>query len=274
MNEDTPAGMRTLAHAVRTLRGVAGLTQEQLGRQIGYSRSQVNDVEHGRVWPHSTFATGCDAAFKTGTLFAGLHEQGREQKLPSWAVALPERQAVRIRSFQPSVVPGLLQTQDYARAMFNAGLFGDGDDAELQRRVDRRLARQEILGGQRLKQYHLILDESVLSRIIGTHEVMVEQMRHLLDAMHRRLVAVQLLPFASGAYPTIGPMTIFDLEDGSQAVHLEAAAESQTTSKPRTIHDCTNQFDMLRSQAASLPDSAQIIKARIEELVLWLSTKR
>lgn len=267
MKDDTPAGLRAVAHAVRTLRTVHGLTQDQLGKKIGYSRSQVNDVEHARVWPHADFVSGCDRAFGTGTLLAGLHGQGRDQGLPSWAAALveAERDAVAIRSFQPGVVPGLLQTPDYARAMFTAGMVGVGDEEALERSVNQRLARQQILSAGTLRNYHLILDEAALRRIVGSLEVMRAQFVQLYDAIQRQVVTVQVLPFDAGPYRAPSPITVLDLVDGGSVAHLEGV-ESRTTTNPRTIQDCINRFDMLRSQAASLAASARMIGVRIKEL--------
>lgn len=262
MKDDTPAGLRAVAHAVRTLRTVHGLTQDQLGKKIGYSRSQVNDVEHARVWPHVDFVSGCDRAFGTGALLVGLHGQGRDQGLPSWAAALveAERNAVAIRSYQPSVIPGLLQTPDYARAVFMSGLIG-GD--ELDRQVQRRMDRQRILDG--LRSYHLVLDEAVLHRIIGSREITRAQGVHLHEAVLRLAVTVQVMPFAM-AYPTNGPVTIIDCADGSTVVHMETPVGSTTTTHPDTVEKCRNLFDMLRTQAAPLAVSAQMIEARLEDL--------
>lgn len=149
--------------------------------------------------------------------------------------------------------------------MLNAGMVGVGDDGALQGRVEERLERQRILGGEKPPTYHLVLDEAALHRVVGSAEILRAQLEYLAEAIQRQIVTVQVLPFAVGPYRAPSPMIILDLADGSQVVHLEGV-ESQTTSNPRTIRDCTNRFDMLRTLAASLAESAQMIDARIKEL--------
>ncbi|HEY9408756.1 MAG TPA: helix-turn-helix transcriptional regulator [Jiangellaceae bacterium] len=268
MKDDTPAGLRAVAHAVRTLRTVHGLTQDQLGKKIGYSRSQVNDVEHARVWPHADFVTGCDRAFGTGTLLVGLHGQGRDQGLPSWAAALveAEEQAVTIRSWQPVTISGLVQTRDYASVILDAGQFGESAGDELERMIARRLDRQKIFGAGRLRSYHLIMGEAALHQIVGTIDVMTEQLTHLFGLMRTRVITVQILNYDASAYGPPGPMTIFDLEDKNRVVHLTGPLNGETTSDPSMISEAVKRFDLMRSEAASLRESARMIESRIEEL--------
>ena len=131
--------------------------------------------------------------------------------------------------------------------------------------MEERLERQRILDGEKPPTYHLVLDEAALHRAVGSAEILRAQLENLAEAIQRQIVTVQVLPFAVGPYRAPSPMTILDLANGGQVVHLESV-ESQTTSNPRTIRECTNRFDMLRSQAASLAESARLIDARIKEL--------
>lgn len=107
MRGDAPVGMANLAHAVRQLRLANGLTQDQLGKRIGYSRSQVNNVEHAIDLARPEFLTACDALFGTGELLAGMRKQAQRAGLPSWAVALfeAEANAAAIRAFIPESSP-------------------------------------------------------------------------------------------------------------------------------------------------------------------------
>lgn len=150
--------------------------------------------------------------------------------------------------------------------MLDAGLFGEGDGDELRDRVERRLGRQAVLTAGILQSYHLIIGEAALHQIVGDGQVTAEQLAHLLDLMRRRVITVQVLPYAVSAYSPPAPMTIFDLDDDTQVVHLEGPLGGETTSDPAAISTCTKAFDLMRSEAASLRESARIIEARLEEL--------
>lgn len=268
MKDDAPVALVEIAHAVRALRTVHRMTQEQLGRQIGYSRSQVNDVEHARQLPHVDFATACDATFNTGTLLVGMHQRAQRHGLPHWATERIEYEArsVVIQSFQTGLIHGFVQTAEYTRAMLGGGLPGEVSEDQLSAAVERRLRTQEVLTGGKLDVCHIILDESTIYRQVGSREVMREQLAHILDVIDKRLATIQVLPNMAGACAPPAPFTLMTLDDGTKLVYQETALGGLTTSDPATVRRGGYRMDMLRAQARPLGDSARIIRARMEDL--------
>ena len=119
--------------------------------------------------------------------------------LPSWfriAVGLEESAAL-IRAYEPQVVPGLLQTEGYVRAI-TAASFPAASDEETERRVALRLARQQLLSRPEPPEYWVVLDETVLRRPVGGRKVMRAQLEHLIAAAGRLKVTIQVIPFAAG----------------------------------------------------------------------------
>ena len=268
MRSDAPDGMATIAEAIRELRIGHGLTQEQLGNRTGYSRSQVNNVEHAFEMPRPEFLTKCDRLFGTGSLLTNLRARAERRGFPSWAQERIEYEAraKAIEVFQTGIIHGFLQTADYARAVLSGGLPGDVPEEAMNAAVEGRLRRHDILKSGRLEMCHVILDESCLHHLVGGADVLREQLGHILDMIETRLVTVQVLPFSAGVCDTLAPVSLITLDDGTRMAYLEMAIDGQTTSNPTIVQGAVYRLDVLRVQAASLGDSAKMIRARMEEL--------
>jgi hypothetical protein len=156
--------------------------------------------------------------------------------LPSWfrtAVGL-EESASLIRAYEPQVVPGLLQTPDYVRAISTAS-FPSATDEETQRRVALRLARQELLTRPGAPDYWVVLEETVLRRPVGGPVVMRAQLAHLIEAAGRPNVTIQVIPFAAGWHPALyGMFWIFRFPGGEppDVVYSEGLTSSYYLNKP------------------------------------------
>jgi transcriptional regulator with XRE-family HTH domain len=215
---DAPEAMQAYGTAIKDLREARGLTQDQLARQLGYSRSQVSGIENALDLGHVDFASACDGAFGTGVMLRSLHERAQRQGLPSWAVErlTYESRAKIIEAFQAGLVHGFLQTAAYTRAVLGGGLPGDVSEEKLNDAVEERLRRQDVLTGGQLDVCHIILDESILHRRVGGSDVMREQLSHVLDVIEKRLALIQILPYEAGACTPPGSVNIMTLDDGSR----------------------------------------------------------
>lgn len=254
---------------LKRAREAMGLTQEQLGQKVAYSRGQIGMIENAQ--------RSVRAADTVHQLDQILGTDGLLHRI--WGDALAERtflqiadlrraeaEATLIREYHPVLVPGLLQTEGYMRSVFGNALLASRDPAEIDEHVAQRLTRQAILADGGLSRYVVILDESVIQRIIGTAEVMREQLDHLLRMMGRRGMTIQVMPFRLDTYPASGPIKILGSDSGS-VVHLEPpVGGGTTTTDPHTMQECNEQFDLLRAQALPRADSARLIRQRIEEL--------
>ncbi|HVB41396.1 MAG TPA: DUF5753 domain-containing protein [Streptosporangiaceae bacterium] len=175
--------------------------------------------------------------------------------LPPWfkvAVGL-EESASLIRAYEPQVVPGLLQTGDYARAV-TAASFPGAAEAETERRVALRLARQKLLTRPRAPGYWVVLEETVLRRPVGGGHVMRAQIERLIDAAALPDVTIQVIPFAAGWHPALyGMFNLFRFPDSDlpDIVYCEGLTSASYLDKPRETARYTEALDRVCAQAAS-----------------------
>ena len=194
---DPEAGASPLAlfgAELRHYRTAAGLSQEQLGDQIGYSAALVGAVETARRMPTEDFTARCDLVDELDTggallrLRAHLRDQLHRQVWPPWFREWPsiEREALSLRTWELALIPGLLQTADYARAILR-GVRPDDTDEENEQQVDARIERQQILARQDPPMLWAIMDEGALHRPVGGRK----SMRSQLDASTGRRTEAQ-----------------------------------------------------------------------------------
>lgn len=175
-----------------------------------------------------------------------------------------EAAATEIRQFSTTVVPGLLQTADYARAVIEATTPAIGTSAELEKLVARRTTRQHVLRRDPPLAFHVVLDESVLTREVGARTVMRDQLRRLADLREAEHVTVQVLPLASGSGLGVhGPFTLLGLPHPAPDVlygESPVSGDIYTTEVDR-VRACTLAFGRLSQLASSRAESADCIEA-------------
>ncbi|MEU6998691.1 helix-turn-helix transcriptional regulator [Nonomuraea sp. NPDC046570] len=220
---------------LRRLRLAAGLTQAELGQRVGYSPSQIGSVEIGKRQPTEQFITECEKAIGSGLrdLWASLSKHRDES--PTWfgPWLAEEDKARALRTWEPLVVPGLLQTEDYARALLRCEPGTRHDQVEAL--VAARLARQEILTRTNPPMYLVLLDAGVLSRPIGGQGVMKEQLSRLLEAADTPHITIQVAPL--GANPGLGGgIVIAQAPDGTAT---PSTCKRQPNRSYRAIRTCS-----------------------------------
>ena len=189
--------------------------------------------------------------------------------LPSWfrvAVGL-EESASLIRTYEPQVVPGLLQTEGYVRAITAASFPAAADDFT-ERAVALRLARQQLLARPEPPEYWVVLDETVLRRPIGGHKVMRAQLEHLIRAAEQPKVTIQVVPFAAGWHPALyGMFNIFRFpsEQLPDIVYTEALTGAYYLNKPEESARYTEALDRMCAQAASPEHTITILREIAKE---------
>ena len=259
---------------LRRARTAAGLSQDQLGQRLDYSGAQVGKVEMGERAPSADFAQRCDQALpETGGLFARIYELARrwDGGYPPWFAEWieSERRATSLCWWEPLVVPGLLQTADYARAILAAG--PDTMEDELEQMVAARLERQAILDRPRPPVLLVVLDEAVLHRGIGSPKIMHDQMLQLADLSDRHRITIQVVPARVGAHAgLLGGFAIASVDSAPDIVYLETSADGQVAEKSSVVAQVTRRFDTLRAVALPKDDSRDLILKVAEER--WLST--
>ncbi|MDO0928800.1 helix-turn-helix transcriptional regulator [Streptomyces sp. TG1A-8] len=273
---------RKLGAELRTLRTGAGLTSGEAARLVGWHQSKVSRIETGAsgVKPSDVRllldAYGVrDAQLRelllalAGSSAAG----GRHRWWHAYRGVLPptyrdfislESQACAMRTLETSVVPGLLQTPEYARAVTRAAMEGvaDVDEERLDALVEVRLARQDVLRSDPPLALNAVLDEAVLRREVGGPEVMARQLERLLEAARLPQVRLQVLPFTAGAHIGLtGPFVIFSFPSISDldVVVVDQLTSSLYLERKGDLKAYSEAFNALQKHALSPGDSLDYI---------------
>ncbi len=254
-------------YELRRIREEAGLTQEQLGDLINYSGAQVSAVENAKRNPKKDFADRCDEALKTGGHLAStwiLVRRGVHHP-PVRSYFELEREATCLRVFQPIVVPGLLKTEAYAKAITQGGRPRDGEE-RIQARVAERMERQVILREENPPALFAIMDEAVLRRPVGGAAVMREQLEHLLALALAPGITIQVVPSAAGAYPGLdGPIVLLSFVGASDVVYFDHAGGGQIVDQPDEVAEAAYLFDALRAEALPQGASSELIREAMKQ---------
>jgi transcriptional regulator with XRE-family HTH domain len=249
---------------LRHYRTAAGLSQEQLGERIGYSAALVGAVETARRMASDDFTQRCDqvaelsTAGALGRLREHLREQLHRQVWPAWFREWPsiEREASTLCSWELAVIPGLLETAEYARAVLRA-VLPEATDEEVEAQASARLDRQQILHRQDPPMLWAIMDENALRRRVGDEAIMRGQLIHLTKMARSPKVKILIVPASAGAHVGVGgPFAIAGFRDAPEMVYLDSAAQGQITDHPDIVKACAQVFDTLRAEA--LPPRASL----------------
>ena len=242
---------------LRRLRTAAGVSQEELGQRITYSGSLVGMIETARRAPTRDFAERCDDSLVTGGVLARLWPLVSQEALPRWfrPFAEIERTATSIRSWEPLVIPGLLQTEAYARALITAWQPGDGPEA-VRLQVTARMERQQLLDREDPPLLWMIISEAALRNPVGGPAVLREQLTRLLDrvAEHPKII-VQVVPLDAGAHPGLeGPLVLVARRGEPDVAYLEVQGRGQLVETSEEVARYGLLYDLLR--AVALPPDA------------------
>ncbi|WP_323137455.1 helix-turn-helix domain-containing protein [Streptomyces albogriseolus] len=252
---------------VRRLRTAAGLTQAELGALVHVVSTRITQIERASgAKPTLELARALDAALGADDLLVELWPYVYREAFPDWSRTFMEysERAVVVRQYAAHVVPGLLQTEDYARAVLGLDALLTGEE-QLEERVSARMGRQDRLMSADRPELCVILDEAVLRRPIGGAVVMRKQLRRLLDAAEERHISVQVLPFDQGGHEAMGgSLTVLTLPDGSDVAYTEGADYGQLIEEPANIGRYKLIYDRLR--AAALPPimSLDMVRSAME----------
>jgi transcriptional regulator with XRE-family HTH domain len=255
------------AEELRRARARAGLSQEQLGDEIGYSGSLVGMVETGRRPPSLDFAERCDAALDTGGLLARVHQhvvarENYESWFREWVEI--EREATSLRTWEPMIVPGLLQTAEYAWEVLRAGRPDDTDE-RIEQHVSARMERQAVLARENAPFMWAVVDEAALRRPVGEAKVMRGQLARLIEAARNPRIKILVVPLSVGAHAGLaGHFVIAGFDDAPDIVYLETAARGQISDRPEIVKACTLAFDTLRAEALPPKASLELISKVME----------
>jgi transcriptional regulator with XRE-family HTH domain len=257
--------VRYFGRQVRRARITAGWTLAEFGQRIGYDKGQISRIENGKRPPTRLFAEMCDRAFpERGGWFAEFYEESR-----TWIATPPwfrpwvgiEQSAAWLRIYQLGVLSGLLQTEDYARAILSVSP-GVTDD-EVTERLAVRMHRQAVLTRDDPPAIWFMLDEAALRRCVGSPQVMAAQMAHLSGIARLPNVTIQVVPNTAHA-GLLGGFAVTE-----RAAYIETAIAGQVFEDTEIITSLLTRFDTLRNEAFRASESLTFIERMGEE---WTAT--
>ncbi|WP_037575009.1 helix-turn-helix domain-containing protein [Phaeacidiphilus oryzae] len=264
---------RRLGSELRRLREARGLTAEEVAAQLLVSQSKISRLENGRrSISQRDVRDLCGVYGVTDeTMIEGLMAMARESRQRGWWHAfgdLPysvyiglEDEAASIRTYESLLIPGLLQTRDYARAAI-AGIQPDRDAEAVERRAEVRMRRQERVTGDNPVEFWAVIDEAALRRIVGSPEVMRQQLEQLAAFCELPHVNLQVIGFSAGAHPGMsGAFSILEFPESADTavVYLEGVTSDLYLEKESDVRRYTGLYEHLRATALSPADSRVVI---------------
>ncbi|NKZ06619.1 helix-turn-helix domain-containing protein [Actinomadura latina] len=252
-----------LASDLRIWRVERNMTQTDVGRILGVTKTQVSNWESARENLPLKHAETLDRVWRTYGHFTRLRRLAERTHDPGWwnQYTPIEAQASRICYWALAIIPGLLQTPDYARALLEDGQIIEDVEAT----VDARMARQAVLSRDRPPELRALINESALDQPVGGPEVMREQLAHLITLSHRRNIILRVVRRSVGAH--IGLDGSFAILDGTKdsAAYMDANTGGRLTQDSTRLDDLHWRFDLIGSEALSASASrvhiAQIMEA-------------
>jgi len=276
----TTVRLRRLAAELRRLRGEAGLSREDVVGRTGVNVATLYRIEHARVRPQTrTLRALLDAYGVSEARQAELQSLSREAGQRGWLQAyqseLPEQyttyigfedEARSVWNYESLLLPGLLQTEDYARAVIRGGL-PDADHDDVERRVEARMARQPVLTRDNPVRLWAIVDEAALRRRVGGQAVMSAQLHRLIQAAEIPAITLQVISFDAGAHPGMpGSFAIikFPGDDDPDVVYIDSMAGGLFVEEDAAIQRYALTFEHLRAVALSPANSLTLLASIAE----------
>ncbi|MFJ1600115.1 Scr1 family TA system antitoxin-like transcriptional regulator [Streptomyces sp. NPDC088261] len=254
------------ATELRRRREAAGMSQRALAKEALMAPSLLNKIEAARRLPTQPLSVVADKMLAADEFFTRLCPVVIRHAYPAWFRPFVDLEAAAtvIRTFQAQVVPGLLQTADYARAVLSAGRLNRDTVEEL---VTARLERQHILTRDKPPELWIVLDENVLRRRMGRVDTMRSQLDHLLRAAEKPNVVLQVVAFDAGAHAGVGgPFSALTLDEGPDVVYVDGFLQGQILAEREHVKGAARVYDLLMADALSPSRSIDVIADALKDL--------
>lgn len=237
------------------------------GAVTGYSASTIASYEQGRRVPPPRFIEQADELLGARGVLAEMKEEVARAQYPAFFrdAAKLEAEAVELHVYANQAVPGLLQTEEYARAVFVnwRPLY---DEETVEQRVAARLARQEILASRPLPTFSFVIEEAVLHRPLGGPGVMRGQLEQILLVGQQRNVEIQVMPTKREEHAGLaGPFTLIETTEGRRIAYVEVHKLSRLYTERRAVREIEEQYGLLRAQALTPRESLALIEKLLGE---------
>nr|WBO80883.1 helix-turn-helix domain-containing protein [Streptomyces sp. SBE_14.2] len=259
--------LRVFGRQLKRFRVRAGMERPEFGSLMGYSASTIAAYEQGRRVPPPKFIDQADRALDAGGVLQEMKEEVGRAQYPAFFrdAAKLEAEAVELHVYGVYAVPGLLQTEEYARAVFaiRRPLL---DEDQIEQGLSARLARQEIYARNPAPLMSFVLEEAVLQRPIGGKEVLRGQLEQVLLIGHKRNVEIQVMPVDREDHGALGgPFTLIDTPEGRRIAYAEVQGDSRLYSAQSKVRELEARYGILRAQALTPGESLAYVEKLLGE---------
>lgn len=265
---------RRLGQELRKLREAKNMTAEQVAERLLVSQSKISRLENGRRSISQRDVRDLCGVYEVEDerMVDSLMQMAKDSRQQGWWHAfgdIPysvyiglETDAESLRMYESQIIPGLLQTPAYAEAVIS-GAMPESTPVEIEKRVTVRTRRQDrIRDEERPLRLWAVIDEGALHRIVGSRQLMVEQLEHLVEQSHLPHVTVQVIPFEMGAHPGIsGQYSILEFPDTSDSsvVYIEGVTSDLYLEKAQDVSKYSVMYEHLRAQALNVEQTREFI---------------
>ncbi|MBA6441393.1 helix-turn-helix domain-containing protein [Streptomyces sp. GMR22] len=266
--DSAPPTVQYFAAVLRLLRERAGLTQDELGALMNYTGSAVSAVETCAKPPTDEFIDAAEKALDAGGLLRSAIKYLKLERYPAHFQGFVqlEQEALSVSSYCTHLIDGLLQTKEYARALFDYA-FPPVDEEEVERLVAARMDRKALLDRKPVAVVSVVLEEAALRRLVGGPEIVRPQYEHLIECAARPNVVVQVMPMSRAGHAGLpGPMKLIETPEETPLVYLEGQGKSILVSKADEVGVLARRYAMIRSQALGPEESVVFIEQLMGEL--------
>ncbi|MGP3951146.1 helix-turn-helix domain-containing protein [Streptomyces sp. 7N604] len=259
--------LKTVGKQLKLWRERAGLTQAEFGKKIGYGEEQVSSVERGRRVPKPEFLNAADEVLGAGGLLAAMKEDVKQARYPKKVreLARLEAEAMELGAYASTFVHGLLQTEDYTRALYRMHR-PPLDEETIERQVAARMARQEIFNRCPAPMLSFVQEEVTLYRPLGGRLVLRRQLERLLEVGQLRNVEIQVMPTAREDHGAPGgPFMLLEPKSGPKMAHAEMQLFSRAFTDRKDVRIFEARYGIIRAQALSPRESLSLIEKVLGE---------
>jgi len=255
--------LRTFGAVVQALREHAGLNREEFGELVRFSKHTVASIELGRRMPDPKFVERAESALgNTGALRKAAGHLARQPGLAAWfrQWARMEASAITLYTYECRLIPGLLQTEAYARTLFTNQL-PPFDDAQIEAQWAARAERQRLLRERPNTAFAFLLEEGVFLRCTGGVEVTQELIGHVLEIAELRNVEIQIMPQVQETHAGLdGPMRLLETPENTWFAYCEGQRGGLFISDRKEVSVLQRRYARMRSQALTLKDSVSLLR--------------
>jgi transcriptional regulator with XRE-family HTH domain len=255
--------LKAFGEVVKAFRARARLTQEQFAERVQYSVPTVGSIEQGRRFPSAEFVDRAEEVLDAfGALRGAARHLSRRPGLASWfrQWAKLEQEAVSLYTYECRLIPGLLQTEAYARRLFVNQLPPLGDE-QIEAQLTARLERQRLLRERPNTAYSFILEEGLFLRCTGGPDVTRDLIEHVLRLSELRNIEIQIMPQMRIDHAGLdGPIQLLETRGNKWLAYCEGQESGQLNSDPEVVSMLQMRYARMRSQALTLEDSTSLLR--------------